>query len=271
MYIRINKPSALNEQGGGSNQEDSIYPRKGEASVNDRFFLVCDGIGGLQNGEVASATVCESFAEVLCDSDTITYEDFNSALAYAFACLDAADTAAEGERRMGTTLTFVCLHSGGAFMAHIGDSRIYHLRRQGKTAEILYKSRDHSLVNDLLRAEIITAEEAVNHPQKNIVTRAMQPHQDKPAKAEIHETADVRAGDYFFLCTDGVIECVSDALLCEIIAREGDADSKISAIRKACDGISHDNFSAYLIPIAEVSEQQQINDGAEQFVLTDTN
>jgi protein phosphatase len=60
-------------------------------------------------------------------------------------------------------------------MAHVGDSRIYHLRRTGNTATIVYKSRDHSLVSDLVQAGLITAREAERHPRRNMITNAMQP------------------------------------------------------------------------------------------------
>jgi protein phosphatase len=153
---------------------------------------------------------------------------------------------------MGTTLTFVCFHAGGAFMAHIGDSRIYHLRKQGEKVGILYKSRDHSLVNDLIRANIITPEEAETHSKKHVITRAIQPRQEKPSQADIYETDDIKAGDSFFLCSDGVLEQISDAKLCDIIASGKEDEGKINAIREACQGHSKDNFSAYLVSVATI-------------------
>ena len=81
-------------------------------------------------------------------------------------------------------------------MAHIGDSRVYHLRPgQG----ILFETRDHSLVNDLIKVGELTPEAAKDFPQKNVITRVMQPNQERRARADIKEITDVRPGDYFFM------------------------------------------------------------------------
>ncbi|MDR1119322.1 MAG: protein phosphatase 2C domain-containing protein [Dysgonamonadaceae bacterium] len=191
--MKLNKPFALNEIGRRENNEDSIFPQKGTASENDRYFLVCDGMGGHENGEVASRTVCESFAEYLrtTDAERFNAELFNRTLDYTYDRLDKKDQSPAEDKKMGTTLTFLCLNSRGAFMAHIGDSRIYHLRKTTEGVEILYKSQDHSLINDLIRAEVITPEEAKNHPKKNIITRVMQPHMEKRSKADTYTSQNV--------------------------------------------------------------------------------
>jgi protein phosphatase len=280
MKIILNQPYALNEIGGGSNNEDSVFPAKGKATENDRFFLVCDGIGGHQNGEIASRIVCESFEAFLRNVDAVDFNRtvFQQALDYAYEQLNREDST-KGERKMGTTLTFLYFHLKGVFMAHIGDSRIYHLRKQGDKTGILYKSRDHSYVNDLLRANIITAEEAETHSKKNVITRAMQPHQENTSRADIYETEDVQEGDYFFLCSDGVLEQVNDTILCEIVASQPDDKRKIDAIYDACYGHSKDNFSAYLVSVATVrfepeqekTESTQIqSDGEEVAVIPST-
>jgi serine/threonine protein phosphatase PrpC len=251
--MKLNKPVALNEIGGRTNNEDSIFPQKGKATENDRYFLVCDGMGGHANGEVASGSVCESFGEYLktTGADIFDAGVFNQALSYAYDRLDEKDTSPAGGKKMGTTLTFLGLNNRGAWMAHIGDSRIYHLRKTDKGVDIRYKSADHSLVNDLVRAQVITPEEAKTHPKRNVITRAMQPHLEQRYPAEITETADVQAGDYFFLCSDGVLEQLNDSKLIDIIAADTSAEKKIQAVYSLCEGKSKDNFSAYLIEITE--------------------
>lgn len=256
MKIKINQPFALNEVGGRDNNEDSVFPPKGKATDANRFFLVCDGIGGHQGGEIASQSVCKSFSELLRENNETFDEDiFDRALSFAYEQLDEKDTdGGTGDKKMGTTLTFLYLHNKGAFMAHIGDSRIYQLRKEeAGTAKVLYKSQDHSLVNDLLRAGVINEEEAETHPKKNIITRAIQPHQEKRSQAEIYRTEDIEAGDYFFMCTDGILEQVNDKMLCDIIASDKTDEEKIRAVYDACRENSKDNFSAYLIPVESVS------------------
>ncbi|MDR0968953.1 MAG: protein phosphatase 2C domain-containing protein [Lentimicrobiaceae bacterium] len=254
MKIKIKNPYALNEIGRRDNNEDSIYPNKGKASSDTNFFIVCDGIGGHYGGEIASDTVCRSFSEFLNKSASVFNENvFQSALDYAYERLNKADSSPDSLlRRMGTTFTFLHLGSEGAFMAHIGDSRIYHLRKEGDKMVIRYKSQDHSLVNELLRSGNITPEEAKIHPQRNIITRAMQSHQEKPDKAEIQATSDVKAGDYFFLCSDGILESIDDAILMDIISDIESDKEKMDWISQLCLKNSRDNYSAYLIPIDEV-------------------
>jgi hypothetical protein len=198
---------------------------------------------------------------------------FRQALEQAYEQLDEKDAAPDDGKKMGTTLTFLYLNRRGVLMAHIGDSRIYHLRRENGTVTILYKSHDHSLVNDLLRADIITPEEAAHHPKRNVITRAMQPHQASRSKADIRQTDDVKAGDYFFLCSDGILEQISDSTLCYILAKETGDKAKIGEIHRACRGRSKDNFSAYLIPVAEALPEETLpettGDDAETTPLAD--
>lgn len=255
--MKIDKPQALNEQGRRQNQEDSIFPAKGAATSETRTFIVCDGMGGHSHGEVASAAVCESFAASLAAIPPEAFDEaaFNQALDSAYDALDARDSP-EHASRMGTTLALLHLSDCEAFLAHIGDSRIYHLRTSKGKARIVHRTSDHSLVNELLVAGVITPEEARVHPKKNVITRAMQPHEESRPRADIYRTSDVRAGDWFFICSDGVTESLDEETLLAIIAAPGaaspgDAATRIEAIRKICAADSRDNFSAWLVPVAE--------------------
>ncbi|MBQ8493996.1 MAG: serine/threonine-protein phosphatase [Alistipes sp.] len=250
--MKIRLPYALHEMGQRANQEDSIYPLRGEANDMTRMFLVCDGMGGHENGEVASGLVCKTFAECLSreDAESFTTEAFLEALSASYDALDREDPTPESQRKMGTTLTFLHLNSREAVVAHLGDSRIYHVRPSA-AEPILYKSCDHSLVNELVRAEVITPEEALTHPRRNVITRAMQPNLEQRHKADIRTITDVAEGDYFFLCSDGVLESVTDALLVDVLRRNISDEEKIEALKSACEASSRDNFSAYLVPIAE--------------------
>ena len=130
--MKIYKPICLNEQGKRGNQEDSIYPLLGEATVNDRTFLVCDGMGGHEAGEVASSTVCEALPAYLKthESEAFGPDLLRDALTAAYEALAARDHS-RSEKKMGTTLTLLHLTDTMAYIAHIGDSRVYHLRPSG--------------------------------------------------------------------------------------------------------------------------------------------
>lgn len=250
--MKLGMPYALNEVGGRSNQEDSIYPAKGEANESSRLFLVCDGMGGHENGEVASGLVCSTFASNLAniDHEEFSVDMFNYALSAAYDALDREDPNPESMRKMGTTLTFLHLNDREVVVAHMGDSRIYHIR-PSERFPILYQSSDHSLVNELVRAEIITPEEALTHPRRNVITRAMQPRLETRYNADVRTFSDVMSGDYFFLCSDGITETITSDMLVEILRREVSDAEKIEAIRALCAESSRDNFSAYLVPITE--------------------
>ncbi|MCL1894638.1 MAG: protein phosphatase 2C domain-containing protein [Holophagaceae bacterium] len=254
MKIFLNQPLAISELGKYENLEDSIFPEIGSATAHSKFFVVCDGVGGHSRGEVASKAVCDGLAEFFAGRDNITTLDkhcFNEALDRAYAQLEKEDNP-EDSPKMGTTLTFVYFHEGGALAAHIGDSRIYHLRPQPNQVRIIYRSNDHSHVSELVRAGVITEKEAAVHPKRNILTRVMQPAQQKPAVAYIEPLDDIATGDYFFLCTDGILESISDELLCDIIGRNISDEAKMAQIKEICQKESRDNYSAYLIPISKV-------------------
>ena len=250
--MQIAQPYALNEQGTRPNNEDAIYPLKYGATPANHFFIVCDGMGGHENGEVATHSVCNSFATFLRELPPDEFDEtvFDRALHVAFDALDQKDNPNETGKKMGTTLAFLYLNSKQAFIAYIGDSRIYHLRKNDHgQVSILFQSTDHSLINELLKAEAITEEEAANHPKKNIITRAMQPHLERRCKADKYITGDIAAGDRFFLCSDGVLESLTNQQLCTIAAEHDQDKTLINAIQQLCEAHSHDNFSAWLISI----------------------
>ncbi len=253
------------EQGPREKQEDSIYPKYGKQSDEDRLFILCDGMGGHDSGEVASSTVCEAMSDAIhrqCPDaqGDFSDENFNVALDEAFKALDKADTGAQ--KKMGTTLTFLKLHSQGCTIAHMGDSRVYHIR-PGKTAEdteILFHTIDHSYINDLLQIGEITEEEAKVSKHKNIITRAMQPMMERRPKADLYHSVDIRPGDYFFMCSDGIMEQMDDDNLRFIFSEKGgDSQNKVNIITQVTSK-NHDNHSAIIVRIDEVTEPISIEE-----------
>ena len=259
MKLKITTPFALNEIGGRSNNEDSIYPTKGNATQEDTLFVVCDGVGGAEKGEVASRLVCEGFAfyfqQKLMGEDALYDKEFvRGALAYAQGKIDEYLLENPEAKGMGTTLTLVHFNAQGATIAHVGDSRVYHIR--GK--EIMFKTQDHSFVNGLVRDGIISEEEAKTHPKRNVITRAIQGNSVKPTAADVFVQTDIQKGDYFFLCTDGILEQITDELLVEIVSSDTGNEEKIKRINACCKDRTKDNYSCYLIPI-----EKGTNDHAE--------
>lgn len=252
------------ELGQRSNQEDSIFPADGEASGDDRLFILCDGMGGHSSGEVASAAVCEGLGRTVMSicpdpEGEFSDEDFQKALSSAYDLLDTKDDGAS--KKMGTTMTFLKLHSEGCTIAHIGDSRVYHIRpgKDKESTEILFQTVDHSLVNDLLRAGELLPEEVKDFKQKNVITRAMQPNMDRRCKASLHHISDIRPGDCFLLCSDGILENMEEDNLRFIFSDAcGDIANKVDVIRNATAG-NRDNHSAIIVHILDVYGQEGVD------------
>ena len=253
------KAYSIYELGQRANQEDNMFPAHGKATSHDRLFVLCDGMGGHSAGEVASGLVCEAFgsrlAELCPDPEGVfTDDEFKAALAAAYDSLDRNDN---GEvKKMGTTMTFLKLHQDGATVAHIGDSRVYHIRPAASMegTEILFQTVDHSLVNDLVKIGELTPEEAKMSKQKNVITRAMQPLLERRPSADIRHITDIRTGDYFFMCSDGILENMEDEDIRNIFSdASGDIQRKAQLVIDATAG-NKDNHSAFLIRIEKVSE-----------------
>ena len=236
MEIRLNQPYSFTQLGQRGNQEDARYPDSDEPKGAKPFFVVCDGVGGSNKGEVASRTVCDAFGQALSNTDwskEFTIRDFEKALDFAFSALEEKTT--PENKGMATTLTFVAFHKGGCFIAHIGDSRVYYVR---PGEGIVYKTEDHSLVNALVRAGVITQEEAATHPDRNVITRSVcVPEGDQErSTATTVNISDVREGDYVFLCSDGVLKKLTDGRLVDILSASASDKDK----RDAIAGLSKD-------------------------------
>ncbi len=245
MKIELYPPLSIHETGQRPNQEDSMWPQEDRLS---RLYVVCDGMGGHEKGEVASQTVCAALGEWFEENAKAPFSDaqLQEALAYAYSKLDAQD---DGElKKMGTTLTLLYISSNGITAAHIGDSRIYHIR---PSKGILYQSRDHSLVFDLLQAGEITYEEMATYPQKNVITRAMTPGEDNRCRPDIIHITNIKSGDYFYMCSDGMLEQMSDEELVNILSEKVPNEIKREKLIAATVN-NHDNHTAWLLQVKDV-------------------
>ena len=247
MKIQIYPPIYIHQIGRRFTQEDAL------TQWDNRLFVLCDGMGGHEKGEVASQTVCQAleawFQAHVKPELPFTDDQLKEALLYAYQALD--QRADDASKQMCTTLTLLYLGINGVTAAHIGDSRIYHIRpKEG----VLYQSRDHSLVFDLLEAGEITLKEMDNHPQKNIVTRAMTPGADKRTHADIIHITDVQPDDYFFLCSDGMLEQMdNDELVSLLTYKRTDAEKHEQLM--AITSTNTDNHSAWIIHVKEVTKE----------------
>ncbi|MBT8461466.1 MAG: Stp1/IreP family PP2C-type Ser/Thr phosphatase [Gemmatimonadetes bacterium] len=228
--------------------EDSVY-----CSAESGVFVVADGMGGHAAGEVASAIASEWIAERLCGACmTMELEQVEDRFRTAFveAGREILRQAAENATRlgMGTTATVLLLRQDGQYiMGHIGDSRGYRVR-DGVLSQI---TRDHSWVQEQVDRGMITPEQAKNHPQSNIITRALG--------TEAYPTPDlydgtIESGDIFLLASDGLTDMLSDEHMLKILEAEEDPERCVARLVKEANlagGL--DNVSALVARIGEGS------------------
>lgn len=250
MEITISRPYSFIQLGRRKNQEDARFPDVDSPESGKTAFVVCDGVGGQDKGEVASRIVADTIGKAMNGYDLnkpFGCKEFSRVLEKTYQALNSAAT--RENRDMATTMTFVCFHGGGVFAAHVGDSRIYQIR---PGEGVIFRSDDHSLVNALVHSGNITPEQAENHPQSNVITRCLSPSSgDSLTQASTLQITDVKPRDYFFLCTDGVEHCVDDSTLCDILATDRPDREKMDTIAKLSAN-SSDNNTAYLIRVADV-------------------
>jgi PPM family protein phosphatase len=196
--------------------EDSYYAR---APV----YVVADGMGGAQAGEVASQIAADVFDEELGDGNP--EEELDRLAREANRRIFQLASSDSSRSGMGTTLTGAFISSDEVSIVHVGDSRAY-LYRDGELRQL---TRDHSLVEELRRQGQLTSEEAEEHPQRSIITRALGPEPD--VEPDIH-THQARSGDIFLLCSDGLTSMIREDQVREILQ---ESDSLKAAVDRLVD------------------------------------
>lgn len=221
--------------------EDSFFARR-------PLFAVADGMGGAQAGEIASGIAVSVFEQGIPDGEGSIEERLASLVQEANARIHELSRADEERAGMGTTLTTAYLDEEDLSIAHVGDSRLYRIR-DGMIDRL---TRDHSLVEELVQEGRLTPEEAEEHPQRSIITRALGPEQHVLVD---HFTERVRAGDIYLICSDGLTSMVRDeARLAELI--EGSAtlhEAGRTLIDAANAAGGRDNITVILFRIGELS------------------
>ncbi|HZC83452.1 MAG TPA: Stp1/IreP family PP2C-type Ser/Thr phosphatase, partial [Rubrobacter sp.] len=223
------------------NNEDALLVGEGE---DETLFVVADGIGGFEAGEVASSLAVDVLKDLQPD------EPFKAAIGEANRRIVAAGRGDEKLSGMGTTV--VAIRFSGkqgepvAEVAHVGDSRAY-LRRGGDMNPI---TEDHSLVAELVRSGDLTRDQAAEHPQKNLITRALGADDEVDVDTAI---LPIEAGDRILLCSDGLSDMVSEAGISEILAEFPDDPERAARglLSAALDAGGNDNITVVVVDVKE--------------------
>jgi PPM family protein phosphatase len=242
MTLRITDQAYATDTGRQrSANEDSVF-------VRAPVFVIADGMGGAQAGEVASKASVESFDRELPEGPPervlqVTIEGANRTI-HRLARQDPNLTG------MGTTTTAAILDERAEEVAigHVGDSRAYRLRR-GKLERL---TRDHSLVEEMRRKGQLTEAQAEDHPQRSIITRALGP---EPEVEVDLQTVPAQAGDVFLICSDGLTSMLDDEHIERLLAR---ATSMSNAVRALVDEANRaggrDNISVITFKVVDAAE-----------------
>ena len=221
--------------------EDSYYlPREGE-----RFCAIADGMGGHNAGEIASAMAVRVFSGEMRMCRWIDGATMRRSVERANAAVHARSRCVEQYSGMGTTFTALALGNGSAYIAHVGDSRAYLIRR----GNILRITVDHTLVEEMVRKGLITPQEAKHHPKRNYITRALGTADQ--VTVDLMQIA-LEPGDVFFLCTDGLSNHLEDRDILELTQSGCGWEEKLQqAVQAALDDGGSDNITAMYVVTGE--------------------
>lgn len=230
----------LNEDSGAYIQPDNPELRTRKGSL----ILVADGMGGHSAGEVASRLAVEIITRAYYEEGNDPQSALKTAFLEANREINKAAGKDESKTGMGTTCTALVLQNGTAISAHVGDSRLYLVREQA----IYLMTEDHSAVMEMVKAGLITTEQARHHPDKNVILRAMGSHPDVEV-ACWGAPFPVRGGDKFIVCSDGLYDLVEDAEIKETVAARDPLSACQTLIGLARERGGFDNITVGVIAV----------------------
>jgi protein phosphatase len=221
------------------------------------LFAIADGMGGARAGEVASSLAA---AAVQADDAGGDGKERVAALIQAAnrSVYERSSNDAE-VAGMGTTMTVALVEETGVTFGHVGDSRAYVLR-DGALEQL---TDDHSLVAELVRGGKLSAEEAVHHPQRSVITRALGTDPDVDVDTF---TVEAHEGDIYVLCSDGLTDMIGDDEIGEVLGerRKSLDDAAEELVRRANRAGGQDNITVIAFEVTEEPDEQTLERVVEQ-------
>src|SRR5438874_10922988 len=223
------------------------------------IFVVADGVGGADAGEIASQTAVDvlndAFRQKITDGEDV--EDLLE-LAIQRANSSIHQMAADNPRFSMMATTVVALHLDGnrATIGHVGDSRLYRMTPDG---QLHRETEDHSIVEEEVRAGRMTPEQAANHPSKNVISRALGAEDSVEADMK---TIEVAEGSAFLLCTDGITRHIPDNELRDLMTSDGTPAQLCEEMKRRCyQRGAEDNLTAVIVQVGTPTfERHAIDD-----------
>jgi protein phosphatase len=224
---------------------EEFTSNKGKREINEdnlqfqsgKFYLVCDGVGGNSNGQIASQLVAETVKEALLKSKSIS-----GAVEDAERKLSSYKKKKPSTEYMATTIAVAEILDNGILVSWAGDSRVYQFR-DGK---IIFKTTDNSWTANAVKEGVLSHVEALFYPRANELTKSIK-DSSNPVKLEQVLIEDIQSDDFFLICTDGITETWIDSDLEELFLNTKNANKIIQVLRNQCEIFSEDNYSAIVI------------------------
>ena len=215
--------------------------------VDDKLMLfgVADGMGGHNGGETASAGARDGMIAALQGKDA-SLEALRDAVVQVNADLFRQQAGDEKLAGMGTTLSVIWMSGHFVYLGHVGDSRVYRFR----DGELTQMTDDHSLVGELMRAGYLTPEQAENHPNKNVILRAVGTEAGIDVDLAVEER---KQGDLWLVCSDGLHGMVKDEKMEAILAEHAPETAVKLLMDAALAAGGRDNISVVLVKDGEVA------------------
>lgn len=222
------------------NNEDSYIVNE---THDDKIFIVADGMGGHNAGEIASLEACRIVESYILQNDGNISDVLREGVTKANR--DIFIRAAENSSLsgMGTTIDACVIRGNKAHIAHVGDSRVYIITKES----IRKITKDHSIVGMMLDSGTITEEEAKNHPQRNYITRAVG--SAMTVDVDIVEE-EVHSGEWILMCTDGLTNMVPKDTIASVVVNSASVSDGVSElVKKAKENGGDDNITAILLQV----------------------
>lgn len=226
--------------------QDSYYITE-DQFANIHLYILADGMGGCNAGDIASKLAIKCAKSYIENNFLDTPKDKESLVQLIGSSMEYAnmviyEKSLENKQNfegMGTTLEICLIYNNKAYIGHIGDSRIYRIRK-GTMRKL---TKDHSYVEQLVEEKKITREEANNHPKKNMLTKALgcTPFVEPDIRAR-----NVEKNDIFIMCTDGLTNMVSEEEICDTVIKNPEKAAEV-LVKQANNFGGYDNITVVII------------------------
>lgn len=238
--LRVKRVFSFSETGKRSLQQDAVWPPINGRPNDNCLFVVCDGLGGQANGEIASNIAVRAIHRYATNNSTDLQEMIDHAVNELKNYADLHPEAAT----MATTLAMACINNDTVSLAWCGDSRIIHIR-DGK---ILYQTEDHTLAAELIAQGNLSEEGVRYFPEHRVLQRSLSPSGNRSISST-HTITGVCDNDWLVLCSDGFLELLSPQEIADLLVFKPDAEQLAIHLYAIGLAYTNDNCSGHIIQL----------------------